>query len=106
LRQIHHTHSGLLTGSARLLGLREIPDALTGRAETIELWPLAQGEIDSEPDGFVDAVFHRAAGLELPTSELRKPDYVARALRGGYPEAVRRESERRRSRSSTPTWPT
>ena len=36
----------LLTGSARLLGLRDLPDALPGRSETIELWPLSQGEID------------------------------------------------------------
>lgn len=47
----------LLTGSARLLGLRDLPDALPGRGETIELWPLSQGEIDSAADGFVDAVF-------------------------------------------------
>ena len=33
----------LLTGSARLLGLRNLPDALPGRTETIELWPLSQG---------------------------------------------------------------
>jgi predicted AAA+ superfamily ATPase len=33
----------LLTGSARLLGLRDLPDALPGRTETIELWPLSQG---------------------------------------------------------------
>src|ERR1700689_40282 len=31
----------LLTGSARLLGLRDLPDALPGRAQTIELWPFA-----------------------------------------------------------------
>jgi len=47
----------LLTGSAQLLGLRDLPDALPGRTETIELWPLSQGEIDSAADGFVDAVF-------------------------------------------------
>ena len=29
----------LLTGSARLLDMRDLPDALPGRAETIELWP-------------------------------------------------------------------
>lgn len=45
----------LLTGSAQLLGLRDLPDALPGRTENIELWPLSQGEIDSAPDGFVDA---------------------------------------------------
>lgn len=33
----------LLTGSARVLGLRGVPDALPGRMETVELWPLSQG---------------------------------------------------------------
>jgi len=31
----------LLTGSARVLGLRTLPDAPPGRMETIELWPFA-----------------------------------------------------------------
>ncbi|MGW7480659.1 ATP-binding protein [Nonomuraea muscovyensis] len=31
-------------------------------------------------------------------SRLRRPDYLDRALRGGYPEAVRRPSHRRRAR--------
>lgn len=41
----------LLTGSARVLGLRTLPDALPGRMETIELWPspVSQGEIDGNP---------------------------------------------------------
>ncbi len=49
----------LLTGSARLLGLRGLPDTLPGRTETIELWPLAQGELDGTADRFIDAVFDR-----------------------------------------------
>jgi uncharacterized protein len=88
----------LLTGSARLLGLKDLPDALPGRAETIELWPLSQGEIDSAPDGFVDAVFRLDGRIRVPPSRLAKRDYVARALRGGYPEAVRRDPGRRRAR--------
>ena len=88
----------LLTGSARLLGLRDLPDALPGRAETIELWPLSQGEIDSAPDGFVDALFKNDGQVEMPECRLTKRDYVARALRGGYPEAVRRDPGRRRAR--------
>lgn len=47
----------LLTGSARVLGLRSLPDTLVGRMETIELWPFSQGEIDRTPEGFIDAVF-------------------------------------------------
>lgn len=88
----------LLTGSARLLGLRSLPDALPGRSETIELWPLSQGEIDGAPDGFVDAAFCCGAALRAESIGLRRSDYLARATRGGYPEAVRRESPRRRRR--------
>lgn len=84
----------LLTGSARVLGLRDVPDALPGRMETIELWPLSQGEIDGSPDGFIDAVFSRGPELEV-TSGLSKADYVDRLVRGGFPEAVAREGRRR-----------
>jgi uncharacterized protein len=88
----------LLTGSARLLSLRSLPDALPGRSETIELWPLSQGEIDSEPDGFVDAAFAAGADLRAAPGHLRRMDYLARVARGGYPEAVHRETARRRDR--------
>lgn len=88
----------LLTGSARLLGLRSLPDALPGRSETIELWPLSQGEVDGAADGFVDAAFAHGADLRIPRSDLRRKDYLARLARGGYPEAVHRETPRRRER--------
>jgi len=86
----------LLTGSARLQVLRSLPDALVGRSETIELWPLSQGEIDGEPDGFVDAAFARGADLLIDAEGMGKKDYLDRVLRGGYPEAVRRATEARR----------
>lgn len=88
----------LLTGSARLLGLRSLPDALPGRTETVELWPLSQGEIDSAPDGFVDAAYALGGDLRSEPIGLRRSDYLRRAARGGYPEAVRREAPRRRER--------
>ena len=88
----------LLTGSARLFALQQIPDLLPGRAETIELWPLSQGELDPTPEGFVDAVFEHGADLSPGSSELRRTDYLARALTGGYPEAVRRTDLGRRAR--------
>lgn len=88
----------LLTGSARLLAMRNLPDALPGRTETIELWPLSQGEIDSAPDGFVDAIFQRDGRVSVAPSSLTKRDYVVRALRGGFPEAVHRDAGRRRAR--------
>lgn len=88
----------LLTGSARLLALRSLPDALPGRSETIELWPLSQGEIDGAPDGFVDGAFAVGADLRAEPAGLQRKDYLARAARGGYPEARRRESPQRRQR--------
>jgi len=88
----------LLTGSARLTGLRDIPDLLPGRSETIELYPLSQGEIDRRPDGFVAAVLRHGVALRVPASDLRRDDYLERALRGGYPEAVRRTDTGRRAR--------
>ncbi|WP_106397260.1 ATP-binding protein [Actinocorallia populi] len=87
----------LLTGSARVLGLRGLPDALPGRMETIELWPFSQGEIDGTPDGFLDAVF--AQGPDLAhTSQVTRSDYAERVVRGGFPEAVARTTARRRER--------
>ena len=84
----------LLTGSARVLGLRTLPDALPGRMETIELWPLSQGEIDDQPDGFVDATFSEGPALKHRTDQTRD-DYLSRIVRGGFPEAVARTGRRR-----------
>lgn len=88
----------ILTGSARLMELQSIPDALPGRSETIELWPLSQGEIDGEPDGFIDAAFGSDALLHARSTGLKKADYLARIARGGYPGALQRDTPRRRSR--------
>jgi uncharacterized protein len=88
----------LLTGSARLVGLRDIPDLLPGRSETIELSPLSQGEIDGTPDGFIETVFRHGVSMRVPSSSLRRDNYLERALRGGYPEAVRRADTGRRAR--------
>lgn len=84
----------LLAGSAQILALRDLPDALPGRMETIELWPFSQGELDGTPDRFVDAAF--AAGPDLEhESTLTKRDYFERVVRGGFPEAVARTGRRR-----------
>lgn len=88
----------LLTGSARLFAMQQIPDLLPGRSETIELWPFSQGEIDRTADGFVDAIFEFGQDLVPKPSTLHRSDYVQRALVGGYPEAVRRVDPGRRAR--------
>jgi uncharacterized protein len=87
----------LLTGSSRLLGLRDLPDTLPGRMETIELWPFSQGEIDGTADGFVDAVFRLGPDIRHE-STVTRADYADRLVRGGLPEAVARTDARRRGR--------
>lgn len=84
----------LLTGSSRILALRNLPDALPGRMEIIELWPFAQGEISGTPDRFVDATFANGPAI-THTSSLKRRDYLERVAAGGFPEAVRRAPRRR-----------
>jgi predicted AAA+ superfamily ATPase len=84
----------LLTGSARIMGLRGLPDTLPGRMETIELWPLSQGEIDGRPDGFIDAAFAYGPDLRHTSGESRR-GYCDRLVRGGLPESVARVGRRR-----------
>ena len=87
----------LLTGSSRLLGLRELPDTLPGRMETIELWPFSQGEIDGAPDSFIDAAFRLGPEIRHE-STITRADYADRLVRGGLPEDVARTDPRRRGR--------
>lgn len=87
----------LITGSSQVLALRGLPDTLPGRTETIELWPLSQGEIDGTADSFVDAAFAHGPDLHHH-SPIRRRDYAERLVRGGFPEAVQRTDPRRRAR--------
>jgi predicted AAA+ superfamily ATPase len=65
--------------------------------ETIELWPLSQGEIDGTADGFVDAVFEDGESL-THESAITRQEYAERIVRGGFPEALARTNPRRRER--------
>ena len=87
----------LLTGSSRLLALRELPDTLPGRMETIELWPFSQGEIDQCQDSFIDRAFQLGQELRCE-SAISRAGYAERLVRGGLPEAVARTDDRRRGR--------
>jgi hypothetical protein len=44
----------LLTGSANVLLLPQIADSLAGRMEVLNLWPLAQSEIERQPQSMID----------------------------------------------------
>lgn len=86
----------LLTGSARLLSAPDMADSLVGRVETIDLWPLSQGELVGAVDRFVDQVFAPPGPL-LRSGTLTRGDYIDLAIRGGFPEAIARTPGRRRA---------
>ncbi|MCB0062456.1 MAG: ATP-binding protein [Caldilineaceae bacterium] len=105
----------LLTGSANALLVPHLAETLVGRLEVLTLWPLSQVEIaqseiaqskyspnelaaeqtSGQEQGFLGIAF---AQEPLPVKQYvtDRSDVIARALRGGYPEAVARTSEERR----------
>lgn len=87
----------LLTGSANLMALPTVADSLAGRMETLSLLPLSQSEIAGQSTNWLDRVF--ANHLPQSGSSAREHDLVGRVLRGGYPEALTRSTDRRRT-----TW--
>jgi predicted AAA+ superfamily ATPase len=84
----------LLTGSANLLTARRVKDALTGRMETIRLWPLSQSEIRGGTSNFVDALF-AADPPHVVGAPVGREAFVATVAAGGFPEARAREGRRR-----------
>ncbi|MGH6689578.1 MAG: ATP-binding protein [Gammaproteobacteria bacterium] len=79
----------LLTGSANVLLLPRLADALVGRMEILTLWPLSEGERQGIREGFVDAVFGDGPPVLKPVSR-RQADLVERLLTGGFPEPALR----------------
>lgn len=88
----------LLTGPARILGLKELPDALPGRMETIELWPLSQGEIIGRRDRFAEHLFGLADAPLPDLPPVDRAELAERITRGGFPSAVSRTDAGRRRR--------
>ena len=71
----------LLTGSSDLLRARRATDSLAGRAVTIPLRPLSQGELAGTLDDFA----HRFRAVRSETS---RADYARMIVTGGYPNAL------------------
>ncbi|MDR0480357.1 MAG: ATP-binding protein [Gallionellaceae bacterium] len=84
----------LLTGSANVLTLPRVTDSLAGRMETIHLLPLAQAEIFARTPTFLDRLFD--GKLQASKQAILGDDLVQTVLAGGFPEALDRETERRR----------
>ena len=84
----------LLTGSANVMTLPRVADSLAGRIETIRMLPLARAEIAGTAPTFLERLFE--GRLERKPKAVIGDDLVRLALLGGFPEAIERESERRR----------
>ena len=84
----------LLTGSANVLTLPRVADSLAGRLETLHMLPLAQAEILGNPPRFLDRLFD--GRLHEQRDAIIGDDLVRLVLQGGFPEAIGRETERRR----------
>ena len=84
----------LLTGSANVMTLPRVADSLAGRIETIRMLPLARAEIAGTAPTFLERLFE--GRLERERKAVIGDDLVRLALVGGFPEAIERESERRR----------
>ena len=84
----------LLTGSANVLTLPRVADSLAGRMETLEMLPLARAEIEGRTPTFLERLFE--GKLQKPSKAIIGDDLVHSVLLGGFPEAIARESERRR----------
>ncbi|MFG1375124.1 ATP-binding protein [Xanthobacter oligotrophicus] len=85
----------LLTGSANVLTLPRIADSLAGRMETIQMLPLARAEIEGRTPTFLERLFEGKLQRRQRDAILGD-DLVRLVLLGGFPEAISRESERRR----------
>ncbi len=88
----------LLTGSANVLALPALADALVGRIEVLTLWPLSRAEIDGRPAArFVELLFAERPDLSRSAS-LGRGELIERVIRGGYPEAALHRDDVRRRR--------
>jgi hypothetical protein len=75
----------LLTGSANILTLPTIADALPGRVEYVNLWPFSQGEIHGIRERFIDVLLSGTFPTVSDAPVGRRA--VAKLLTtGGYPE--------------------
>jgi predicted AAA+ superfamily ATPase len=85
----------LLTGSANLLTIATVRESLAGRVEIIPLLPLGCSErMRIKRPQFISKAFR---GQIPQPAELLSPDKLLQLVgAGGYPDAIRRRSERRR----------
>ena len=85
----------LLTGLAGILVVPQVAEALAGRVEILNLWPLSQGEIEGRREHFIDACFADRP-LANPGKAASRRSLCEVMVRGGFPEARGRIAVERR----------
>ena len=87
----------LITGSANILANKRVLDALPGRIDRLDLWPLSRSEIEGGQANLVDELL--AGRAPQVTGAPVGPDaYAGYIAEGGYPEARLRPGGRVRNR--------
>lgn len=84
----------LITGSANILTSKKVKDALTGRIDTVSLWPLSQAEVAGTANNFVDTLL-AGSPPQVVGASVGRDAFVSVVAAGGYPEARRRAPARR-----------
>jgi predicted AAA+ superfamily ATPase len=85
----------LLTGSANVMTVPRVSESLAGRMEILPLYPFSAGELAGSPEGFLRRLF--AGSIDFSELEVDRDDIAGRIARGGYPEAIQRETDDRRA---------
>ena len=89
--QVRRPGQFLLAGSTRFLTEPRLSESLAGRARLIDLWPLSQGEIESQRESFVSECFRDPATVvdrHATAVALTRREVFERVVVGGFPEAV------------------
>ena len=86
----------LITGSANVLASRAVADALPGRVEYVNLWPLSQGEVEGRKEAFIDRLL-AGEPPRLSGEPSGRSVHAERIVRGGFPDA-RLRTDRQRGR--------
>jgi predicted AAA+ superfamily ATPase len=85
----------LLTGSANVMTLPRLSESLAGRMEIIPLYPFSAGEMSAVREGFFGRLFGGTLAKVKP--QVKGGNLAARMTRGGYPEAIQRQTDDRRA---------
>jgi predicted AAA+ superfamily ATPase len=84
----------ILTGSAQVMLLPRVSESLAGRMEIHTLWPFSQAEIEAAPGQAVEQLLDEdSEPVQAPACG--RAELIERIVRGGFPEAVVRDDDRR-----------